>query len=74
MLENPDWVKEDRRTDMNHFMARLMFRFFAKGADIFHDEGTFSKSVAHHSFLLNTEDTSHDTAEYWRGKLGERKA
>ena len=27
--ENPDWAKEERRADMNHFMARLIFCFFA---------------------------------------------
>lgn len=27
--ENPDWAKAERRADMNHFMARLVFCFFA---------------------------------------------
>jgi hypothetical protein len=29
LRENPEWSKEDRRHDMNHFMARLIFCFFA---------------------------------------------
>lgn len=30
---NPEWAKEDRREDMNHFMARLVFCFFAEDTD-----------------------------------------
>ncbi|NJN39173.1 MAG: hypothetical protein HC790_11385, partial [Acaryochloridaceae cyanobacterium CSU_3_4] len=29
LKENPDWDKEDRQEEMNHFMARLIFCFFA---------------------------------------------
>ena len=43
--ENPDWAKEDRRADMNHFMARLVFCFFAEDTDIFNGEGLFTKTV-----------------------------
>jgi hypothetical protein len=32
---NPDWGSEARRHDMNHFMARLIFCFFAEDTDIF---------------------------------------
>ena len=32
---NPDWDKPERRHDMNHFMARLIFCFFAESTDIF---------------------------------------
>lgn len=32
---NPDWSTEARRHDMNHFMARLIFCFFAEDTDIF---------------------------------------
>jgi len=30
LSENPEWAKEDRRADMNHFMARLVFCFLPK--------------------------------------------
>lgn len=30
LKDNPDWGKADRRHDMNHFMARLIFLFFAE--------------------------------------------
>lgn len=35
LKDNPEWGKEERRTDMNHFMARLIFCFFAEDTDIF---------------------------------------
>ena len=45
LTENPDWAKEVRRADMNHFMARLVFCFFAEDTDIFNGEGLFTKTV-----------------------------
>lgn len=30
LSNNPDWAKDDKRADMNHFMARLVFCFFAE--------------------------------------------
>jgi len=43
--ENPEWATEDRRHDMNHFMARLIFCFFAEDTDIFNGEGLFTQTV-----------------------------
>lgn len=43
--ENPDWTKDDRRADMNHFMARLVFCFFAEDTDIFEGDGLFTNTV-----------------------------
>lgn len=43
--ENPDWAKAERRADMNHFMARLVFCFFAEDTDIFNGDGLFTKTV-----------------------------
>jgi hypothetical protein len=45
LRENPDWAKADRRADMNHFMARLIFCFFAEDTDIFAGEGLFTRTV-----------------------------
>ena len=42
---NPDWGTEQRRHPMNHFMARLIFCFFAEDTDIFHGEGLFTKTI-----------------------------
>lgn len=30
LKDNPDWASAERRPDMNHFMARLIFCFFAE--------------------------------------------
>lgn len=45
LRENPDWATDERRADMNHFMARLVFCFFAEDTDIFNGEGLFSQTV-----------------------------
>ena len=43
--ENPDWAADERRADMNHFMARLVFCFFAEDTDIFNGEGLLTQTV-----------------------------
>jgi hypothetical protein len=45
LKDNPDWGTADRRPDMNHFMARLIFCFFAEDTDIFNGEGMFTAIV-----------------------------
>jgi len=45
LRENPDWATDERRADMNHFMARLVFCFFAEDTDIFNGEGLFTRTV-----------------------------
>lgn len=44
--ENEDWGKPERRPDLNHFMARLIFCFFAESTDIFLGDGLFTATVA----------------------------
>ncbi|MFN8994935.1 MAG: DNA methyltransferase, partial [Pseudomonadota bacterium] len=46
LKENPDWDTEARREDMNHFMARLIFCFFAEDTGIFVGSGLFTDTVA----------------------------
>jgi hypothetical protein len=46
LRDNPDWAAPDRRPDMNHFMARLIFCFFAEDTDIFHPSYPFTGTVA----------------------------
>jgi hypothetical protein len=43
--DNPDWDAKERRADMNHFMARLIFCFFAEDTDIFNGSGLFTATV-----------------------------
>lgn len=43
--DNPDWGSAERRRDMNHFMARLIFCFFAEDTDIFNGTGLFTATI-----------------------------
>ncbi|RVT31886.1 class I SAM-dependent DNA methyltransferase [Acinetobacter indicus] len=45
LKENPDWATEERRQDMNHFMARLIFCFFAEDTEIFKPTGIFTQTI-----------------------------
>jgi len=45
LRENAEWSKEERRADMNHFMARLIFCFFAEDTDIFNGDGLFTQTI-----------------------------
>ena len=45
LKDNPDWGTAQRRHDMNHFMARLIFCFFAEDTEIFHGERAFTSAV-----------------------------
>jgi hypothetical protein len=46
LKDNPEWGTSARRHDMNHFMARLIFCFFAEDTDIFIGKGLFTDTVA----------------------------
>lgn len=45
LKDNPEWGTAERRPDMNHFMARLIFCFFAEDTDIFNGEGLFTATI-----------------------------
>mgnify|MGYP003673737202 CR=1 FL=1 len=45
LQDNPDWATAERRVDMNHFMARLIFCFFAEDTDIFRGDGLFTATI-----------------------------
>src|ERR1700693_4275518 len=45
LKDNPEWGTADRRPDMNHFMARLIFCFFAEDTDIFSKPLLFTSTV-----------------------------
>ena len=42
---NPDWGKEIKKDDMNHFMTRLIFCFFAEDTEIFGHGVSFTKTI-----------------------------
>jgi hypothetical protein len=46
LKDNPEWGTSARRHDMNHFMARLIFCFFAEDTDIFIGKGLFTDTIA----------------------------
>ena len=45
LQDNPDWATGERREDMNHFMARLIFCFFAEDTSIFAGSDLFTDTV-----------------------------
>jgi len=45
LKDNPEWGTAERRPDMNHFMARLIFCFFAEDTDIFHRSHPFTGTI-----------------------------
>lgn len=55
LKDNPDWGREHRRQDMNHFMARLVFCFFAEDTDIFNGIGLFTDTIAQ----MSAKDSSN---------------
>ncbi|WP_230291003.1 DNA methyltransferase [Croceicoccus sp. Ery5] len=80
LKDNPEWATAERRADMNHFMARLIFCFFAEDTDIFNGEGLFTRTVEQMSARdsSNTHDVisqifqAMDTPTRHEGKLDER--
>lgn len=63
LKDNPEWGS--RREDMNHFMARLIFCFFAEDTDIFLGEGTFTKTIEQMT-ARDASDTHLVLAEIFR--------
>lgn len=51
---NPEWGTSERRHDMNHFMARLIFCFFAESTDIFNGNDLFTATITQMSDATNT--------------------
>jgi hypothetical protein len=45
LKHNPDWATAERRSDMNHFMARLIFCFFSEDTDIFSKPDVFTDTI-----------------------------
>ena len=55
LKDNPAWGTAERRHDMNHFMARLIFCFFAEDTDIFKGTGLFTDTIAQ----MSAKDSSN---------------
>jgi hypothetical protein len=65
LKDNPDWGTADRRPDMNHFMARLIFCFFAEDTDIFNGTGLFTATIEQMS-ARDSSNTHEVVAELFR--------
>lgn len=76
LKDNPDWAKSERDHDMNHFMARLIFCFFAQDTDIFGGEKSFTVTVEQMS-AKDSSDTNTVISTLFRAmntKTADRKA
>lgn len=61
LQDNPEWAAADRRSDMNHFMARLIFCFFAEDTDIFPSNSKFTETVTRMS--SGGADNTHEVIQ-----------
>ncbi len=76
LKDNPDWGTAARRPDMNDFMARLIFCFFAEDTDIFNGTGLFTATVSQMS-ARDSSNTHEVIGEIFRAmntKIADRKA
>lgn len=72
--DNPEWAAQP--DEMNHFMARLIFCFFAEDTDIFMGEGLFSKTIEQMS-ARDASDTHIVMGEIFRAmdiKIADRES
>lgn len=65
LKDNPEWGTAERRHDMNHFMARLIFCFFAEDTDIFNGNGLFTQTIEQMS-ARDSSDTHQVIGEIFR--------
>jgi hypothetical protein len=56
LKDSPEWGTAARRHDINQFMARLIFCFFAEDTDIFNGTGLFTATIAQMSDASNTHE------------------
>lgn len=76
LKDNPNWGTAERRPDMNHFMARLIFCFFAEDTNIFFGTSLFTGTIEQMS-ARDSADTHLVIAELFRAmdtKIEEREA
>ncbi len=62
---NEDWSSDERRHDMNHFMTRLVFCFFAEDTDIFNGDDLFTATIEQMSDS-RSNNTEHVIGELFR--------
>ncbi len=76
LKENPDWGTKERREDLNHLMARLIFCFFAEDTSIFNGEGLFTATIEQMSERdsSNTHEVLSELFRSMNTKVSERVA
>lgn len=76
LKENPDWGTAERREDLNHFMARLIFCFFAEDTSIFNGERLFTATIEQMSERdsSNTHEVLSELFRSMNTKVSERVA
>ncbi|MCA8894155.1 MAG: class I SAM-dependent DNA methyltransferase, partial [Amphiplicatus sp.] len=76
LKDNPEWGTEKRRPDMNHFMGRLIFCFFAEDTDIFGEDASLTNTVEKMSARdsSNTHEVIETLFLAMNTKLEEREA
>lgn len=74
LKDNPEWGTAERRPDMNHFMARLIFCFFAEDTDIFGGIRQFTSTIERMSASdsSNTHEVIGALFRAMNTKTGER--
>ncbi len=65
LRNNPDWDGDERREELNHFFARLIFCFFAEDTGIFNGNALFTETVRQMSDPSG-ENTDFVLAEVFR--------
>ncbi|AZN35019.1 class I SAM-dependent DNA methyltransferase [Iodobacter ciconiae] len=76
LKDNPEWGSAERRPDMNHFMARLIFCFFAEDTDIFDGSGLFTATIEKMSERdsSNTHEVISEIFRAMNTKIADRAA
>ncbi|PQZ84685.1 MULTISPECIES: DNA methyltransferase [unclassified Brevundimonas] len=76
LKDNPEWGTPERRSAMNHFMARLIFCFFAEDTGIFPGQRRFTLTIDQMSARdsSNTHEVIETLFRAMNTKTGERAA
>lgn len=74
LKDNPEWGKAEQSAAMNHFMARLIFCFFAEDTDIFGSTAHFTKTIERMSERdsSNTQEVMSTIFRSMNTKIAER--
>ena len=75
LKDNPEWASAEQRHEMNHFMARLIFCFFAEDTAIFNGAGLFTATVEQMSARdsSNTHEVISEVFRAMNTKVEDRK-